>query len=126
MALRNQIIEGYKTCTVCGEAKPVHCYHSNGHTIRGRCKDCYSETRKQQSWSDRKNKYKSRNQVKERARVVVRDGVRYGKIDKPSTCPQCGKETTDKDMHGHHTNGYENKLDISWLCRWCHAKEHRR
>lgn len=123
---RHNIINDHKVCTICEENKHVSLYHSNGATIRGWCKNCDIQKRKgrQQRWADRKNKTVNRDPVKESARNAVREAVRKGKLIKPTHCPNCKKETERKHMHGHHYNGYENKLDIEWLCRWCHAREH--
>lgn len=58
---------------------------------------------------------------KELARMSLRYAVRKGKIVKPKHCSKCGKEGK---IDGHHHNGYENRLDVVWLCRSCHVREH--
>lgn len=123
---RNKIINGVKKCTRCGEIKNTNNYHSNGRGMRGWCKECDRKIRRgrQQKWKDRKNKYKIRDPIKERARGRIRDAVRYNKIIKPKICPICAKEIETKHMQGHHYKGYEYPLDIKWMCRWCHSKEH--
>lgn len=40
---------------------------------------------------------------------------------KPKPCRDCG----DSNTHMHH-HDYSKPLDVIWLCRKCHAREHRR
>jgi ribosomal protein S27AE len=48
--------------------------------------------------------------------------VSKGKLVRPKRCPQCKKAGK---VQAHHHNGYENALDIVWLCQKCHSAEHR-
>jgi len=123
---RYNIVNNHKVCTICGDNKFVTQFHSNGDGIRGWCKECDVKKRrgKQQKWKDRKNKTKLHDPIKEKARNAVREAVRSGKLKKPKYCPRCAKETEARHLHGHHHSGYKDKLNIKWLCRWCHAREH--
>lgn len=64
-----------------------------------------------------------RDAAKQRARKVVTNGVRDGKIHKPDTCEDCGKVVPSRQLHAHHKD-YSQPLDIEWLCRWCHEARH--
>jgi hypothetical protein len=66
-----------------------------------------------------------RNMKKDTARQRVRDAVRYGKIAKPEKCSVCGAITEPSKLHGHHHKGYENPLDVQWVCVHCHNVKDR-
>jgi|WetSurMetagenome_2_1015567.scaffolds.fasta_scaffold17050_4 hypothetical protein len=55
------------------------------------------------------------------AAVAVNYAVSVGKIAKPDVCEKCGRIGK---VHGHHHNGYDDKLDIIWLCPRCHREAH--
>lgn len=57
-----------------------------------------------------KNKIRSRTQL----------AVRNGQIIPPDTCSSCKAKTK---LEAHHNN-YHDYLDIKWVCRKCHRKEH--
>lgn len=73
--------------------------------------------------------YRKANPEKELAKRLVRDAIRRGDLVRPEACPRCGKspETIDgrTGIHAHHHNGYDNPLDVIWLCYDCHVAEHR-
>jgi ribosomal protein S27AE len=68
---------------------------------------------------NRKTKRRS-NDKRYIARWKLRAAVRFGKIVKPKSCSQCGKETS---VVGHHDD-YEKPLIVRWLCRKCHTELH--
>ena len=82
-------------------------YHKNG---RKRAKD-YREVIIE--W--RKN-----NPEKVRAHEAIRRAIRTGKLIKPKSCSECGKE---KRLHGHHFD-YSKPLEVIWLCASCHKNLH--
>ncbi len=57
------------------------------------------------------------------ARQAVRNALRRGNIIKPESCSNC--KVMDK-IYAHHHAGYdlENQLNIIWLCKQCHWREH--
>lgn len=57
---------------------------------------------------------------KKRARVALKYAVTHGKIVKPNTCTACKQPAL---IQAHHTD-YTKPLDVTWLCRPCHLKEH--
>lgn len=59
----------------------------------------------------------------ERRRAYHRVGlaVESGELEKPDKCARCGYEA---DLEAHHPN-YARPLDVIFLCRKCHAIEHR-
>lgn len=68
---------------------------------------------------------------KARARRMVRDAIKRGKLVRPNTCSECGKNPgSGADgrslIHAHHVNGYDKPFDVQWLCAACHAKHDSR
>lgn len=63
---------------------------------------------------------KKANPVRYAANYAVQTALRRGEIVKPSSyerCPFTGK------LDAHHPD-YAKPLDVVWLCRSCHKKEH--
>lgn len=58
-----------------------------------------------------------------RARSVINNGLRDGKVEKPSACQSCHKETGD--IAAHHPN-HNAAARVRWLCRMCHERAHGR
>lgn len=48
--------------------------------------------------------------------------IYHGDLTPPAVCQKCGKFAT---VDGHHED-YSKPLDVIWLCRDCHKKEHKR
>ena len=61
---------------------------------------------------------KERYPEKTKAREIVKSAVRSGKIIK-GECKICGDDNT----YAHHID-YKNPLEVIWLCRKHHRKEH--
>lgn len=64
------------------------------------------------------------NREKRRAHLAVRRAVVSGRLAKPSECERCPR--TGVRLDAHHHNGYENALDVIWLCGSCHRLAHTR
>ncbi len=60
------------------------------------------------------------NPARYRAYSTVGNHIRSGQLIRPSECSQCGK--TERVV-AHHVD-YERPLDVTWLCRTCHARVH--
>ena len=56
------------------------------------------------------------------ARRKVQTAIKRGEIERPGSCQNCEGIGTP---HEHHWHGYENALDVQWLCRRCHTAAHR-
>ena len=62
---------------------------------------------------------------KDKARSAVRRAVDRGTLTRPPHCEECGSTPERaKDgrstIHAHHHKGYEQPLDVRWLCPACH------
>lgn len=66
-------------------------------------------------------KWGLKSRDKKKAHTKVRSAVLSGKIIKPDRCEKCKRL---RALHGHH-HDYSKPLDVEWLCRSCHALEHR-
>ena len=67
-----------------------------------------------------KKKWSDENPVKRAAHVILNNAVRDGKVIKPEECGNCGATGL---IDGHH-HDYSKPLDVTWLCKPCHAAEH--
>lgn len=66
-----------------------------------------------------------------RAHYRVALAVRTGVLVRPTACEECGSEPPPNrrgaaQIQAHHHNGYEDPLDVQWLCPTCHLKENRK
>ena len=57
-----------------------------------------------------------------KARSVINNGLRDGKIKKPDCCDGCGKKTSE--VEAHHPRGDKHPEVIVWLCLKCHGSAH--
>lgn len=66
--------------------------------------------------------YWENNPEKKSAQTRLSNAVRDGKINKASLCEACN---VNAKVEGHHYSYDEDKqLDVFWLCKACHEKEH--
>lgn len=62
-----------------------------------------------------------------RAHRAVAKAIQEGKLTRPKKCEKCGEEPGN-DIGGkskivaHHHKGYENPLDVQWLCQRCNIR----
>lgn len=66
-----------------------------------------------------KNKDCQEHQLKVRARQKVNNEIKAGRLIR-LPCEDCGCDT---GVHAHHPD-YNAPLDVKWLCKPCHDKEH--
>jgi len=65
-----------------------------------------------------RRRQRERHPDKERARRMVRDAVRAGRLIR-QPCSACGSAPA----HAHHRD-YARPLEVEWLCRWHHDALH--
>jgi hypothetical protein len=53
---------------------------------------------------------------------AVQSALRSGELVRPNNCERCGKRC--KPIAHHNSYEPEKWLDVEWLCRSCHGKEH--
>lgn len=136
-----------KHCPKCDQAKPLDDFYKNASTKDGRqvwCKPCWKAdcaARKERDPDRRRaiarkcyHKRKGEGKPlhpsalstrpydeKTKARRALQNAVRFGKV-KREPCATCG---TEVNVDAHHTD-YSKPLEVSWLCRLCHAAQHRK
>ena len=66
--------------------------------------------------------YIERYPEKKRAVQAVNNAIMYGKMTRPTNCSRCLIECKPE---GHHPD-YSKPLEVIWLCKGCHTKEHRK
>jgi hypothetical protein len=150
------LAEVRKPCSVCGQRKPLELFHKQAAGRFGRearCKACRAaaqvaymaneQTRQRinahkfgmerKRMAENPERYQGyvrarkardkqpENLIKYRARRRVITAVNSGKLVR-LPCERCG---APPPTHGHHTD-YSKPLDVIWLCRPCHAREHRK
>lgn len=64
--------------------------------------------------------YKRKNPQKAKAHQHVMWAIKLGILNKPKICSQCLREIR---VEAHHKD-YDKPLEVIWLCRLCHLKEH--
>lgn len=131
-----------KKCYSCGQIKPSETdFHRNRAQRDGRataCKKCririedarrrgnperaarYDKARRARHREQRmayQREWKKRFPEKYVAHYTYRNALSRGKIARPSKCSACGVACKPD---GHHED-YSKPLEITWLCRKCHA-----
>lgn len=142
-----------KRCTACSVDKPRSEFYANktngADGLTARCKVCHNvqsrtwvqknperrreiERRHNRRYRDKyqeagrvryaRLRYatpKTKQQAAAQARVAY--AVKQGSLIPASACEQCGAE---ERLDAHHPRGYEQPLDVVWLCRPCHRTLH--
>jgi hypothetical protein len=135
-----------KRCIGCGEEKPLDSFYRSKGAKDGRksrCKPCaHAQTLEwRRANRERHNEYNRKKRAREpgrkreerrrerreqpekySARQAVRWALKTGRLVRPDSCEECGKDCTP---HAHHPD-YSRKLDVCWLCPLCHKAEHRK
>lgn len=133
-----------KACSICKATKPLEDFNRRANRPSGRdphCRECQAKKvarlRRNPSYRAARNArgrtpkekadaardmaaWRARNRDKSRAHAAVGHAKRTGRlVSQP--CP-CGAT----DVQAHHHRGYaeEHRLDVIWLCRPCHVREH--
>jgi hypothetical protein len=68
----------------------------------------------------RQRRWAERNPLKRWAHLATANALRYGLLQRQA-CEHCGAEMVD----AHHPD-HANPLEVVWLCRPCHKREHAR
>lgn len=131
-----------KQCFKCKTVKPFSDFYKHPRMADGhlnKCKECtkndvgthrgknlekireYDRERGARQTPEYRKYYISTYPRKYVAKNMVNNAVRDGKLDKPSNCETCSKQS--KRLHGHHDD-YAKPLEVRWLCAACHSQWH--
>lgn len=99
------------TCTKCGTPKRVRQRSAAGKRRFIYCPTCQSRA---------VQAYKARYPERRRAREIVRNAKKRGRLV-PQPCERCG---TTEGVHGHHDD-YRKPLEVRWFCPPHHRERHR-
>ena len=134
-----------KRCFKCGKRRARSEFYAHpqmGDGLLGKCKECTKRDvaahirvkRQDPEWlaAERARcveksirlgpSYKEKFPDRHRARILLSNAVRRGKVVKPRSCERCHKRCSPD---GHHED-YGKPLNVMWLCRRCHTAEHGR
>ena len=115
-----------KVCSKCKRLLSLTEFHRHkrrSETHYSQCKQCKAEYKRKNrsklliAQKERRRKDKTLP-AKQKAWNKVYYAVKTGKIDKPSHCSICGKQT-DR-VQAHHED-YNKPFDIVWCCQDCHV-----
>lgn len=135
----------YWQCSKCKQWLPAAEYYSDkkgANHLKAQCKKCHCKTsiltrdkentrrlgresmrRQRQSDPERfkdRDRIASRKRIKNektKAREILNNAVRSGKVIKPTNCSLCGKL---RKITAHHDD-YLRPLQVRWLCYECHS-----
>lgn len=66
--------------------------------------------------------YQARKKKQGWASQIFRKAMKKGEVSRLDTCELCGRNPRKEkryDLVAHHWNGYDNPLDIWWICSRC-------
>ena len=126
-------------CRKCGKWLPRESYytdkrllHGKWGGIRGFCKECMLNYHKnvflQRPEIQEKERQRARTRgqtLEHKCRVMTRDAVKSGKLERPKFCPICGISDKKRQIESHHDD-YYRPLEVKWMCTTCHVAYHRR
>lgn len=113
-----------KRCRACGEVKPALAFGThkrNRDGLHARCRACRAAKEMRDKQTERTRRYREQNPDKARARGLVGNAVRRGKMPAASSlpCAHCGAQA----QHYHHHKGYDRVhcRDVVPVCAVCHG-----
>lgn len=143
-AIKHAPVKLFSVCISCLEEKPASEFYrdkksrANGG-IQYKCKECIKIERSAYydknvaAVNARVHKYQELNpgshgkgqedKSRGKAQRALNYAVESGRIQKPDTCQLCHNPAR---LHAHHWHGYDNPLDVVWLCPSCHHFAHGR
>lgn len=132
-----------KSCFKCGAEKPLsefyrHKMMADGHL--NKCKTCakkdvrdhrkdpkfrekvlaYDRKRGNRQGTEYQKKYRDMFPKKAKAKQMVNNFIRSGKMKRETVCVECG---SDFAVQAHHDD-YDYPLSVRWLCSACHRQWH--
>ena len=125
-----------RTCAICSSSFTPPRFHPFSQTCSKSCsrkleyrkhRKTYIRRAKRYARDNRPElnafyrEYRKRNVARSKAYSKVGYALKTGKLIRPKECSKCGRKCKPQ---AHHHNGYQNPLEITWLCRDCHMIIH--
>lgn len=132
-----------KACFKCEKELPLEDFYKHSKMADGhlnKCKACtkndvfkhrrnpesrervlaYDRARGNRQGPEYRQAHREANPLAVKARYMVNNAVRDGKLEKPDRCSHCNET---KRLVGHHED-YTRPLEVVWLCDACHRQLH--
>ena len=111
-----------KPCSACNRWLPLDQYHRRNHYMRdGRRSECKTCTRERTKTSRAGRQTSQLVAQKQAVRKRTYRAIQNGDL-LPQRCGMCG--SLRASAHHRRYDGEGAHLDVDWLCRSCHAREH--
>jgi hypothetical protein len=115
-----------KTCARCNQEKPRADFHREVRKADGLaawCKAC-KNTHRLDSIKEKLQDPTSTESIRKKVYAQVAQALANGTLVKPEKCPSCKLKVKPSELQGHH-HDYDKPLDVEWVCRQCHIKQHK-
>lgn len=107
-------------CKACNKKDVRENYIKNIEHYKAYERERFKDPARKAYAIEQARKRKKRKPGKEKARWKVSRAIRNGVLIRPEKCVSCGKIAR---IEAHHVD-YRRPLQVTWLCRKCHRKEH--
>ena len=124
----------HKTCTKCGENKPLNEFNRRRDVWKGKwsgewiptaaCKECEHEAHQRryrqsaEMYRDIAKRYRRTNKEKVAAMNYLNNNIRSGDIVRPEVCPLCDLKPVRGVVCGSFRGDWRNG-ELQWACRAC-------
>lgn len=114
-----------KKCSKCSESKPLTEFHKEARKPDGHspwckpCKNAHATAGFKARLQDPNSLASKRKQLY----AAVGRAIARSDLIRPDICPACKQKTDSREMHAHH-HDYSKPLEVEWMCRACHTKDH--
>lgn len=110
-------------CSGCLKYFPLKHFRVTAKKNLPVCRDCFLLERDIQRVRDELAKPTEYRKRGNSARTQVNKALRAGRLVRPTHCQECHQP--HPLLRGYHSHGYENLLDVDWLCPKCMGGHHR-
>ena len=98
-----------------------------GKKFTPQCKSCNRRPHRRKLHAVHVKTWREKNSEKTAAHDILNRAVKRGTVVRPDHCLACGAKPKPflsgrSPIQAHHWHGYNNPLDVVWLCVPCHRK----
>ena len=117
-----QMADGhFNKCKSCAKKDSIDRYYDKHDEVRAYDKERYQRPDRKKYVANLNRIHKLNHPQRNKARYDMSNAIRDGRLVR-GACEKCG---TRQHVEGHHKD-YNKPLEVNWLCRECHGKEHRK